>query len=51
MMLHDQYSLPNGMIVAFAPVNVSDNALPPCSNSIRPAPTSVVAASTETDCN
>ena len=37
-------SSPNGITVADAPVNVSDNALPPCSNSIRPGPTSVVDA-------
>ena len=31
-------SSPNGMTVASAPVNVSDNIVPPCSNSNRPRP-------------
>ena len=31
-------SSPNGMSVALAPSKVSDNDLPPSSNSIRPAP-------------
>ena len=29
---------PNGITVALAPVKVSDNIVPPCSNSIRPRP-------------